>query len=103
MPNDATAAPERARTEEMTSSVNALAAVEIDHAARSALMKIEGIACDLQGLLDIAASRHIAQYQRDAATSAARNLATLSGAICVAATCDSIPPSVSLWLLGGQA
>jgi hypothetical protein len=103
MQNDSTVAPARANPQPIGNSRHAVAAVEIDHAARSALMKIEGIACDLQGLLDIAASRHIAQYQRDAATSAARNLATLSGAICVAATCESIPPSVSLWLLGGQA
>lgn len=103
MPNDATAAPARARPEEFTSTAHAVAAVEIDHAARGALLKIAGIACDIQNLIDIASSSNAEDYQRDAATSAARGLATLIGATCVAVTCESVPSSVGLWLLGGQA
>lgn len=103
MQNDSTIAPARAIPEEMTSSAHAVAAIEINHAARNALLKIAGHACDIQNLIDIAASSNAEDYQRDAATSAARGLATLIGATCVAATSDSASSSISLWLLGGQA
>ncbi|CAN7680906.1 hypothetical protein LJR039_005462 [Pseudorhodoferax sp. LjRoot39] len=87
----------------MTSSTPAVIEPEIDHAARNALLKIAGHACDIQNLIDIASSANAEDYQRDAATSAARGLATLIGATSVAVTCESVPSSVSLWLLGGQA
>ncbi len=103
MPNDATAAPARARPEEITSTAHAVAAVEIDHAARNALLKIAGHACDIQNLIDIASSRNAEDYQRDAATSAARGLATLIGATCVAVTSESPSSSINVWLLGGEA
>jgi hypothetical protein len=95
-------APARARTEEIASSVHAVAAIEVDHAARNALLKIAGIACDIQNLIDIAASRNAEDYQRDAATSAARGLATLIGATCVAVTSESPSSSINVWLLGGE-
>jgi hypothetical protein len=103
MLDDSTVAPARARTEEMTSSHQPVADLDIDHLARNALLKIAGHACDIQNLIDIASSRNAEDYQRDAATSAVRGLATLIGATCVAATSESASSSMSLWLLGGQA
>ncbi|RCW73840.1 hypothetical protein DES41_102154 [Pseudorhodoferax soli] len=97
-------APGCARTEEMTSGRHAVAAVEVDHAARNALLKIAGLACDLQNLLDIWASAEFEDYQRDAAASASRGLATLIGAITATVGSDPpVPAGVSMWLLGGQA
>ncbi|KQP43944.1 hypothetical protein ASF44_28875 [Pseudorhodoferax sp. Leaf274] len=103
MPDDSTVTPTRATTEEMTSSRQVVADLDIDHVARNALLKIAGHACDIQNLIDITSSRKAEDYQRDAATSAVRGLATLIGATCVAATSDSASSSISLWLLGGQA
>jgi 20S proteasome alpha/beta subunit len=104
MQNDSTVAPARANPQQMTSSTPAVIEPEIDHAARNALLKIAGLACDAQNLIDIWASPHVEDYQRDAAVSSARGLATLIGAIATAVTCDPpMPVSVSVWLLGGQA
>lgn len=103
MTDDSTVAPARANPQQMTSSTPAVIEPEIDHAARNALLKIAGHACDLQNLIDIASSANAEDYQRDAATSAARGLATLIGATCVAATSDSPSLSINVWLLGGQA
>lgn len=103
MPDDSTIAPVRATPKPMTRSGPTLVEPEIDHAARNALLKIEGMALDLQGLLNIAIARNVEPYQQDIAVSSARNLASLIGVTCLAATSESIPSSVSLWLLGGQA
>lgn len=104
MQNDSTVAPARANPKAMPDSRAAVVELNIDKPARDALLKIAGIACDIQNLLDISASAEFEDYQRDAAASASRGLATLIGAI--SATIDSDPPvpySVSVWLLGGQA
>jgi hypothetical protein len=104
MQNDSTIAPARARTEEMTSSRGAVVGAEIEPAERDALRKIAGLACDIQNLIDISATPDVVAYQRDAAASAARGLATLIGAIAVGVNSDPpMPVSVSVWLLGGQA
>lgn len=103
MPDDSTVAPARANPQPMISPRPAVIEPEIDHEARNALLKIAGHACDIQNLIDIASSRNAEDYQRDAATSAVRGLATLIGATCTAVTSEAVPPSVNLWLLGGEA
>lgn len=97
-----TSAPVRARTEEIISGASV--AADFEPPERDALRKIASLACDIQNLIDIAATPEVVSYQRDAAASAARGLATLIGAIAVGVSCDPpMPVSLSVWLLGGQA